>query len=112
MKYAESYDVAMLIADDQELANKLFDAMVRTTLDAKRDDAVAFSRDQAEKLVRDNLGYYAGYYDDATRERVERLFKCQHPYFGPIKDGKPTPEECFRLGVELGEKWAREGRER
>ena len=56
------------------------------------------SREVAEKIVRENLGYYAGYCSDETRERVERLFKCAHPFFGPISKGKPTPEEAFEMG--------------
>ncbi|MHC4734647.1 MAG: hypothetical protein ACYTDW_09330 [Planctomycetota bacterium] len=42
------------------------------------------SRAEAELIERQNLGYWAGYYDSATRERVERLFRCAHPVFGSI----------------------------
>jgi len=61
------------------------------------------SREKVESNLRSNLGYFAGYYTPETRERVECLFKCKHPVFGSIKEnGAPTPEEAFRLGVELG----------
>lgn len=56
----------------------------------------------AEQIVNTNLGYYAGYYDDEIRERVERLFKCSHPIFGSIKtNSAPTPKEAFELGKQL-----------
>lgn len=51
------------------------------------------------------VGYYAGYYDSETRERVERLFMCAHPVFGSIADnGAPTPDEAYDAGFEMGEK--------
>lgn len=58
----------------------------------------------AEQIAKTNLGYFAGYYDSETRERVERLFRCQHPVFGAIAaNGPPTPEETFAAGVEYAE---------
>ena len=63
------------------------------------------SREEAESIERQNLGYFAGYYDDETRERVERLFKCAHPIFGKISEnGAPTPEQAFSMGIAAGEK--------
>lgn len=60
-------------------------------------------RDEAERIERMNLGYYAGYYDAETRERIERLFKCAHPYFGAIAvNGQPTPETAFNIGNAIG----------
>lgn len=55
----------------------------------------------AEQLAKTNLSYYAGYYDDETRERVERLFDCEHPIFGRLSEmGKPTGEESFQCGMQ------------
>lgn len=39
----------------------------------------------AEQMVNINLAYYAGYYSNYIRERVERLFVCSHPIFASIK---------------------------
>jgi hypothetical protein len=51
-------------------------------------------------VERHNLGYFAGYYDNETRERVERLFKCSHPIFGSIaKNGAPTAKEALAAGM-------------
>ena len=38
----------------------------------------------AEQIANVNLGYFAGYYDDETRKRVEKLFHTVHPIFGAI----------------------------
>ena len=57
----------------------------------------------AEEIAKINLGYFAGYYDNETRERIERLFCCSHPIFGSIKnDGIPTPQEAFNKGIDYG----------
>jgi len=42
----------------------------------------------------------AGYYDGSVRDKVRDLFGALHPIFG---DHRPTPQEAFRLGFELGE---------
>jgi hypothetical protein len=59
----------------------------------------------AERFVRAQVGYFAGYYDDETRARVERLFKCSHPVFGSIEtNGPASPAAAFRAGIELGKR--------
>lgn len=58
------------------------------------------SRDEAVAVVRENIGYYTGYYDRETADRVMRLFNASHPIFGR---SYPTTEEAFRTGVEYGE---------
>jgi hypothetical protein len=61
-----------------------------------------YPREEAERIERENLGYFAGYYDHETRERVERLFACAHPIFGKISEHVPTPEECLLTGMQIG----------
>ena len=93
----DKYDPAMKITDQAE-ADKYFEACVN--------HQVSFgqcTRQEAIDIERSNLGYFAGYYDNETRERVERLFKCQHPIFGPISEGSPTPEEAFEMGFRFME---------
>ena len=53
-------------------------------------------------ILKQNIGYYAGYCSHETRLRVEQLFTCTHPVFGAATNGEPTPEEAFNLGVERG----------
>lgn len=62
-------------------------------------------RAEAERKIRESIGYYAGYYDYDTRERVEKLFRCEHPVLGPIAFAKYlTPQEILERGIELGRK--------
>lgn len=58
------------------------------------------TREGALALAKTNLGYYAGYYDRATVERVNELFDTEHPVFGREY---PTPEQAFNAGKKLGE---------
>lgn len=56
----------------------------------------------SESIAKSNLGYYAGYYSNEVRERVEKLFCCSHPVFGSIKEnGIPTPQEAFDMGKNM-----------
>ena len=63
------------------------------------------ARTEAEKQERENLAYYAGYYGAETRERVERLFKCEHPIFGssvtPCAPVEPAPQLDLQLATSL-----------
>lgn len=62
------------------------------------------SRHEADTIQRANLGYYAGYYDNTTRERVERLFGCAHPIFGKISEnGAPSMQEAFAAGLKAAQ---------
>jgi hypothetical protein len=80
----QKYRPAMGITDQAE-ADRYFEECVAHTM---RHGA---SREKAEEIEKHNLGYFAGYYSHATRERVERLFRCAHPIFGSIaENGAPT----------------------
>lgn len=96
--YRELYEPAMRITDQGD-AEAYFAELVRIHLAESPTD----SRERAEEVQRVNLGYYAGYHDNDTRARVERLFRCAHPVFGAIAgQGPPTPEEALEAGVRLG----------
>lgn len=86
---------------DQTQADRMLLALVRERLTEHPE----MDCDAAFTLERTNLGYFAGYYDAETRLRVERLFDCAHPIFGPASEGIPTPEEAFAAGIRAGEKW-------
>jgi len=59
----------------------------------------------AEQIAKTNLGYYAGYYGEETRIRVEKLFMCSHPIFGSIEEkGSPTAEQAFEMGKNYSKK--------
>jgi len=40
------------------------------------------SPEEAVKIIKSNLGYMAGYYDDATARKIDHLFNSKHPIFG------------------------------
>jgi len=92
--FGDKYGPAMAI-NDQPTATAYFNECVEHAM------LWGHSREKAEAIERSNLGYWAGYHDDATRERVERLFNCSHPVFGGLKEkGSPTPAEAFQAGVD------------
>jgi hypothetical protein len=90
----EMYHPAMKITDQKE-ADEYFEACVVYCMKQG-----GHSRESAEKIERSNLGYFAGYYDDETMKRVNRLFRTVHPIFG---DTSPTPEEAIEAGKKMAE---------
>lgn len=97
MTIKEVYENAMRVQTEEEAAD-IFASLIRFYRESgeiPQADIVA--------SLKSNLGYFAGYYDNATRERVERLYKCEHPFFGAIAiKGPPTEEEALRIGYRLG----------
>jgi len=92
----EKYNPAMEITC-QTKADEYFETLVEHTMRFGK------SREEAENIERINLGYWAGYYNLETRLRVEKLFRCEHPFFGPAADGQPTLEEAFKIGQRFAE---------
>lgn len=89
----EKYGPAMMITDQAE-ADAYFANCVEHTMGFGK------TREEAERIERINLGYYAGYYGSETRERVERLYACEHPVFGKIAEqGQPTAEQALAAGI-------------
>lgn len=90
---------AAMQATTQDEADRYLGLLVEATLA----HFPAMSRAKAEHIARYNLGYFAGYYDAEVRARVERLFKCVHPYFGAIAETGPlTAQDIFDLGLKHG----------
>lgn len=88
---------AMKITDEED-AKQYFEEYVKH-IQKRLDENPRDDNSTAEDIAKSNLGYFAGYYDNETRERVERLFLCRHPIFGSIKEnGAPTPVEAFKAG--------------
>lgn len=93
----DKYAPAMEITDQAE-ADAYFERCVRHCMTFEK------TREEAEKIERANLGYYAGYYDHETRARVERLFHCAHPILGSLEQYRaPTSEEALEIGKRIGE---------
>lgn len=92
----EKYGPAMAITSQAEADAYFEDCVAQCMLHGK-------SRADAIRIERQNLGYFAGYYDNETRERIERLFSCAHPVFGRIEQvGPPTAKEALDAGLRIG----------
>ena len=98
----QRYSAAMAITD-QALADRHFKCLVGLCMQAGK------TREEAEEIERSNLGYWAGYHDHETRLRVERLFRCQHPFLGKAGDEPMPAEEAFNLGKQPGEMMKEKG---
>ncbi len=109
LTFEEALGPAMEIQDEAEAKQYLKDYIkwrvgkaIKKSAKGKKGLEKRYWQNKGEELCKKDLAYYAGYYDDATRRRVEELFECQHPVFGSIKEnGSPTPKEAF----EMGKKW-------
>ncbi len=93
--FGETLGPAMEINDQSE-ADDYFEQLVRNYMDYDK----SRSRKISESIVRENLGYWAGYYGADVQERVNLLFGTTHPIFG---DTCPSTEEAFEAGKQLGE---------
>jgi hypothetical protein len=65
---------------------------------------LGYTPEDARARVLTNIGYYTGYLDHETADKIMDLFETEHPVFGRTH---PTPQEAFRLGKELGEQMKR-----
>jgi len=93
--YQEMFDSAMKCTTKEEA-----DAWMDAEVSRRVSDEPSVPDSEARDVIKSNLGYMAGYYDDSVRDKVRDLFGALHPIFG---DHRPTPQEAFRLGFELGE---------
>lgn len=103
LTYGEILGTAMSITDESDAQQYLKDYadFIQKHLD-KEPNPNGMS---AMEIAKTNLGYFAGYYDDATRKRVEKLFMCSHLIFGKIEEnGSPTPEQAFKSGMDYAAK--------
>ncbi len=96
LTFGDTLHPAMTITDQAD-ADAYLDAY--TTYILRHDPTL--NLEGALDIARQNIGYFAGYYEIATRRRVNRLFKTTHPVFG---DTEPTAEEAFKAGMEWAKK--------
>ena len=58
------------------------------------------SIDEATSIVKQSLGYFAGYYDQETIERTQRLYGTVHPVFGDAETIKRiSGKQVFLMGA-------------
>lgn len=94
----ECLNPAMQITDQEDATQYLekYIAYIQKALDKEpRSDDMT-----AEAIAKANIGYFAGYYSNEVRARVEKLFLCSHPIFGKIEETGPiSAETAFEAGV-------------
>lgn len=66
---------------------------------------LGYKPEDARKTLLSNIGYYTGYLDHETADKVMELFDTEHPYFGRKHY---TPEEILKMGYEIGRKMREE----
>lgn len=85
----------------QEEADAFFLNCVMQTMKVKPELSV----DEAVDIEKENIGYFSGYLGQEHQQRIEILFRCVHPIFGPYEESKNiTPDQAFKLGQELVQK--------
>lgn len=87
---------------DQVEADRYFEQCVEHNMRCQKAKGAEPDRAKAESIERQNFGYFAGYYGQETRERVEHLFQCAHPILGKVAERGPTAREAFGTGVIAG----------
>jgi len=112
-----------MITEKEQRAVALFERVTEVTGQEEADSILAelveismmhhgFAHEEAVRRTKENIGYHAGYFSNEIRERVERLFDCEHPFFGRIAiKGPPTVSEAFKMGQEFGAKLRRQREE-
>lgn len=95
LTYGECLDPAMNITDQKD-ADQYLSAYIEFQ---KSHMTEASGKHTPEEICKINLGYWAGYYGNDVRGRVERLFMCSHPVFGSItENGIPSNKEAYTCG--------------
>ncbi len=78
LTYGEALEPAMKIIEQAD-ADQYLKAYIEFQ---EKNMQEATGKHTAEEICKVNLGYFAGYYNEETMQRVKRLFNCKHPIFG------------------------------
>ena len=110
--YGDILGPAMKITDPDDAKQYLesyIEYLIPYVIENNENVTDEFIYTESVNIAKRNLGYYAGYYDNETRKRVEKLFECSHPIFGSIEiNGEISPESAFELGKKVAIKRIRE----
>jgi hypothetical protein len=92
--------------DTKEQADLYFNLLVDRTMKTgiqrvSGGPSLSCLREEAIELQKKNIGYWSGYFDNETADRMMQLFSCSHPVFGT---SHPSPEEALEMGRKMGEK--------
>lgn len=77
LNFGQTLGTACEYIYDKETAKKYWNALIKWHIKRTKD-----TKEKAIQIEASNLGYYKGYYDGETIERVTKLFKVAHPIFG------------------------------
>lgn len=91
LTFGKIFDCAIAI-ENLEDAKRFLDAYV----DYMLEDAPEYSREDAYKVARENLGYLAGYYGKKEQDKIRRLYLAPHP----ILEGTGTSKDAFLKGIQ------------
>lgn len=100
LTYGECLRPACEKIKTREDAAQYFKAYVAFIQKAIDKEGAAGKDKDAAAIAKSNLGYFAGYYDGETMERVNRLFDTAHPIFGRAFD--VTPKQALEAGIKAG----------
>ncbi len=53
---------------------------------------------ECQTMARKAICYWAGYFSHDVRLRVEKLYECEHPVFGPATRGPIDPTQAYLMG--------------
>ena len=96
MTYTQQFNSALKCKNVKEAAAWMDKELIRYW------EEYGKSKDEARRIILSNLGYMAGYYDEAVARKVYRLFHAEHPIFGPPTQArKVMPGQAYRLGLEM-----------
>ena len=95
----ELFNEALRLAkENKDEAHEFFKAYVKAVID--ENDEV-YSLEEAERIAKSNLGYWAGYYNEETCVIIYETYRCEHPIFGK-KPFNTSPDVAFKKGYEMG----------
>lgn len=87
--------------DSADDADNMIESIVLALM---KPDDTEDKKNELEINIRSNLAYMGGYYSTKHRIKIEELVNTPHPIFGWAKDGVPTAEEAYLMGLQMGEK--------
>lgn len=98
MTYAEEFESALKCTTKAEA-----DIWLAQNI-AWRGEAFGQSPVEAERVVKANLGYMAGYYNAETAKKIDALFGAGHPIFGGSDYfATVSPKQAFELGKKMAQ---------
>ena len=97
--YQEQFNEAMACENKEQAEKWFLDEALRYQSD------YGIEAEKAKQVILTNLGYMAGYYNQAASHKIHDLFGATHPIFGaPNYWTEATPEQAFEKGKEMADK--------